>query len=213
MIKGIVDFLIERCLLCYQHTSWAVGGVCCCGHPSSYWKYTEAAGIWCGNKLRPEMYWSFHKLIISSVLWWYGLILLYQPNVHAYFPIGSFIFLSLFFFLGWHGYISTFIWHNLCRPMLIGYCSMWRCILNLFVLHFAHKSLILAMATEWCYVLLKIWYSFVNPCNYLRLCWCLSTWRFCLSTWWLCICGLWVIMIIDDLLIERCLLCYATEWC
>ena len=169
MIKGIVDFLIERCLLCYQHTSWAVGGVCCCGHPSSYWKYTEAAGIWCGNKLRPEMYWSFHKLIISSVLWWYGLILLYQPNVHAYFPIGSFIFLSLFFLLGWHGYISTFIWHNLCRPMLIGYCSMWRCILNLFVLHFAHKSLILAMATEWCYVLLKIWYSFVDPCSYLRL--------------------------------------------
>ena len=43
--------------------------------------------------------------------------------------------------------------------------------------------------------------------------WCLSTWRFCLSTWWLCICGLWVIMIIVDLLIERCLLCYATEWC
>ena len=40
-----------------------------------------------------------------------------------------------------------------------------------------------------------------------------STWRFCLSTWWLCICGLWVIMIIVDLLIERCLLCYATEWC
>ena len=85
------------------------------------------------------------------------------------FPIGSFIFLSLFFLLGWHGYISTFIWHNLCRPMLIGYCSMWRCILNLFVLHFAHKSLILAMATEWCYVLLKIWYSFVDPCDYLRL--------------------------------------------
>ena len=83
MIKGIVDLLIERCLLCYQHISWAVGGVCCCGHPSSYWKYTEAAGIWCGNKLRPEMYWSFHKLIISSVLWWYGLILLYR-NVHAY---------------------------------------------------------------------------------------------------------------------------------
>ena len=211
MIKGIVDFLIERCLLCYQHTSWAVGGVCCCGHPSSYWKYTEAAGIWCGNKLRPEMYWSFHKLIISSVLWWYGLILLSERT--CIFPIGSFIFLSLFFLLGWHGYISTFIWHNLCRPMIIGYCSMWRCILNLFLLHFAHKSLILAMATEWCYVLLKIWYSFVNPCNYLRLCWCLSTWRFCLSTWWLCICGLWVIMIIDDLLIERCLLCYATEWC
>ena len=78
------------------------------------------------------------------------------------FPIKSFIFLSLFFFLGWHGYISTFIWHNLCRPMLIGYCSMWRCILNLFVLNFAHKSLILAMATEWCYVLLEIWYSFAN---------------------------------------------------
>ena len=57
----------------------------------------------------------------------------------------------------------------ICRPMIIGYCSMWRCILNLFVLHFAHKSLILAMATEWCYVLLKIWYSFVDPCNYLRL--------------------------------------------
>ena len=85
------------------------------------------------------------------------------------FPIGSFIFLSLFFLLGWHGYISTFIWHNLCRPMLIGYCSIWRSILNLFVLHFAHKSLILAMATEWCYVLLRIWYSFVDPCNYLCL--------------------------------------------
>ena len=145
-------------MFCYQHISRAVGGRCCCGHPSSYWKYTEEAGMWCGNtNLRPEMYWFFHELIIASVLWWYGLILL----------IGLFIFLSLFFFLGWHGYISTFIWHNLCRPMLIGYCSMWRCILNLFVLHFAYKSLILAilMATEWCYVLLKIWYSFVNPCN------------------------------------------------
>ena len=64
------------------------------------------------------------------------------------------------------------------------------------------------MATEWCYVLL-----WIHVIIYVYSRWCLSTWRFCLSTWWLCICGLWVIMIIVDLLIERCLLCYATEWC